>query len=144
MDQVWGVTILVLGLISWLGQTVSWFAPGLAVKLGLTEAESDVETAFWADTRGEAAWDFLTGWTLSLAGLLLFIDNSAWPYLGLVGGGMYLYYGGRGVFTRRAMQQRGLRVGSPESLRLAYVFLSLWALAGLVTIIAAIIELESQ
>ena len=144
MEQVWGAFILVLGLISWLGQTVSWFAPGLAVRLGLSEAESDVESAFWADARGEAAWDFLTGWTLPLAGLLLIVDSSAWTYLGLVGGGMYLYYGGRGIFTRLAMQQRALRVGSPESLRIAYIFLSLWGVAGFVTIIAAVMELESQ
>ena len=144
MDQVWGAVILILGLISWLGQTVSRFAPEFAVRLGVSEAESDVETVFWADARGEAAWDFLMGWTLPLAGFLLVIDSSAWPYVGLVGGAMYLYYGGRGSFTRLAMQRRGLRVGSPESLRLAYTFLPLWALAGLVTIIAAVIELESR
>lgn len=56
----------------------------------MTEAETDVEPAFWADVRGEAAWDFLTTWILLIAGILLVLEDPVWPYFGLVDGGFYL------------------------------------------------------
>jgi len=134
----WGIVLLVLSLLCWGGQTIVWLAPKAGVRLGLSEAEGDVEPAYWADIRGEAAWDLLTLWTLPVAGVLLILGTSAWTYFGLVGGGMYLYFAGRGVFTRVAMRRRGLRVGSPLNLKLGYAFLTIWGLMGLVTIAAAI------
>ena len=47
--------------------------------------------------RGEAIWDSVTLWTLPLAGVLLLLNNPLWVYFGLVGGGMYLYFAGRGL-----------------------------------------------
>jgi len=61
-----------------------------ATGLGLVEAEDDVEAVYWADIRGEAAWDALILWVMTVAGVLLVIDADAWAYFGLVGGGMYL------------------------------------------------------
>ncbi|MCP4966206.1 MAG: hypothetical protein GY926_13355 [bacterium] len=61
------------------------------------EAEDDVEPTFWADIRAEALWDAMTLWVMAAAGVLLIADAAAWPYFGLVGGGMYLYFGGRGI-----------------------------------------------
>ena len=47
-------------------------------------------------------------WTLPLAGLLLIVGHEAWAWLGLVGGGMYVYFGGRGILTRLELQRREL------------------------------------
>ena len=143
MGVVWGIVVVVLSLLSWGGQTTAWLAPRTAVKLTLMEAEEDVEPTYWADIRGEAAWDFLTLWTLLVAGVLLMLDVSAWAYFGLVGGGTYVYFAGRGIFTRAEMQRRGLRIGNPLNLKLGYALLSIWGGVGIVTIVAAVVALPT-
>ncbi len=93
--------------------------------------------SYWADIRGEALWDFLTLWTLVGAGVLLLLDHQAWPYFGLVGGSIYLYFGGRGILTRVEMQRSGFRVGDPRSVQLGLVMLAVWGGVGVITIVAA-------
>jgi hypothetical protein len=141
MDLALGLTVLILGAIAWLGQVVAWLAPDTAVRLTLMEAETDVEPVYWADIRGEAMWDSLTLWTLPLAGLLLLAGQAWWAVFGLVGGGMFLYFAGRGVATRLLMQRRGHRIGAPQSVRVGLVFLLAWGVVALVTIAAAAAEL---
>lgn len=132
-----GLVVVALSLLAWGGQTISWLAPATALKLGLMEGEDDVEPAFWADIRGEAAWDALTLWTMVVAGVLIVMDDSAWAYFGLVGGGIYLYFGGRGILTRLAMQRRNLRIGEAANVQVGLAFLAAWGLMGLITIVAA-------
>ena len=124
-----------------MGQTISAFSPKVAANLGLTEPESDVDPTFYADVRGEAIWDTIILWTLPVAGILLMFNNSLWIYFGLAGGGMYLYFAGRGIAVRLSMQKRGIRIGKPGTLKVAYVFLSLWGLIALVTVIMAVTAL---
>jgi len=134
MDLAWGLIILVLGSIAWLGQMTAWLTPRTAIRLSLMEPEADVEPTYWADIRGEAIWDTLTLWTLPLAGLLLVLGEPAWAVFGLVGGGAFLYFAGRGIVTRRIMQAEGLRVGAPQNVRMGYIFLLVWGVVALVTI----------
>jgi hypothetical protein len=134
----WGIVIVVLGLLAWAGQLVSWLAPATAVRLSLMEAEADVEPVFWADIRGEARWDAVTLWTMPVAGVLLIADRPSWAYFGLVGGGMFLYFAGRGISARLAMQRRGFRIGAASSVTLGYTVLGVWAVMALVTIVAAV------
>ena len=112
MDIIWGSILTPLSLWGWLGQTATVLFPKLAAKLKLTEPEADVDPAFYADVRGEALWDMRILWTLPVAGILLLLGNSLWAYFGLVGGGMYLYFAGRGIIVRLAMQRRGIRIGN--------------------------------
>ncbi len=141
MDIFWGIVITALALLCWGGQAISLFAPDTAVRLSLMEAEENVEPAFWADVRGEAVWDFLTLWTLLVAGVLLVVDAAAWPYFGIAGGAIYVYFAGRGVLTRREMQRRGFRIGSVANVKSAYLMLPVWGGAGLVTLIAGVVAL---
>ena len=78
-----------------------------------------------------------------VAGVLLLADQDAWAYFGLVGGGAYLYFAGRGIATRRAMQHRGLRIGSPQNVRTAFVALSGWGLMAAITIAASVRALQT-
>ena len=142
MAILWGTVLILLGGLAWGGQVVTWASPVTAARLNLAEAEDTVEPVFWADVRGEARWDALTLWSLIVAGFLLAIGNGAWPYFGLAGGGIYVYFGGRGILTRREMQRRGFRIGEPSNVRLGLTMLGVWAIAGLVTIGAAIAELN--
>ena len=141
MTVLWGIVIALLGLLAWGGQTLSWLSPSRGAQLGIFESEDTVDPAFWADARGEVVWDAFTLWTLPAAGVLLILDVAAWAPLGLIGGAVYVYFGGRGVLARRQMEARGLSAGTPSDLRAAYLMLPIWALAGAVTIAAALTDL---
>ena len=143
MGVLWGVAVVALSLLCWGGQVISWFAPATAVRLTLMESEDTVEPSYFADIRGEALWDTLSLWTMPVAGALLIAGNSAWAYFGLVGGGMYVYFAGRGIVTRRAMQRRGYRVGAAQNVKVGYLFLSIWGVMGLITVAAAVRALSS-
>lgn len=141
MNIIWGTVLTIFSLFAWLGQAITAFSPKAALKLGTTEPESDVDPTFYVDIRGESIWDTMILWTLPVAGILLMLDNSLWAYFGLVGGGMYLYFAGRGITVRLAMQRRGIRIGTPKTLTAIYVFLVLWSLIAAVTIIVAVAAL---
>jgi hypothetical protein len=142
MELAWGILVLVLSLIAWLGQLTSWLAPATALRLTLIESEADVEPVYWADIRGEAMWDSLVLWMLPLAALLLILDEPAWAVFGLVGGGAYLYYAGRGIVTRLAIQRRGFRIGASQNVRLGYAFLAVWSAMALITMVGAAASLS--
>ena len=144
MGVVWGVVVVLLSVVCWGGQAVSLLAPPTATKLGLMEGEDSVEPVFYADVRGEAMWDTLTLWTMVVAGALLIADHSAWAYFGLVGGGMYVYFAGRGIASRASLQQRGFRIGTPQNVAVGYGALVIWGVMGLVTIAAAIVALPAS
>ncbi len=144
MNVFWGIVVVALSLLAWGGQFVSWIAPKTAARLSLMESEDTVEPTYWADIRGEAPLDTITLWTMVVAGGLLVLDIDAWAYFGLVGGGMYVYFAGRGVFTRVAMQRRGFSVGAPHNVKLGYALLAVWGVMGLITIAAAVIALPTS
>ncbi len=141
MNILWGVILTILSSIGYFGQVISSFWPEAATKLGLTEAESAVDPTFYADMRGEAFWDTAILWTLPVAGVLLILNSPLWAYFGLVGGGMYLYFAGRSIIVRRVMQHRNIHIGTLDSLKVAYIFLVLWGLAAVITIVMAIAAL---
>ena len=141
MNLIWGIVLIIFGLIAWIGQAISLVAPKKAANLGMSEHESEVDPTFWADIRGEAVWDTIILWTMPITGILLLLNNSLWVYFGLVGGGMYLYFAGRGILTRLAMQRCGIRIGKPAVLNAVYAFLTIWGLIAVVTIIMAVLEL---
>ncbi len=137
MIVAFAVLVLLLSLLAWMGQLMSALAPGIAAKLGLTEPEEEVDPVFFADVRAECIWDSLSLWTLPLAAALLILGEPNWPLFGLVGGGMYVYFAGRCLAQRAAMQRRGIRIGKPPSVKAAYVLMTLWGAAGLVSILLA-------
>ncbi len=143
MGPAWGIVVVFLSLLAWGGQILAWLAPDLAVRLTLMEPEDSVEPSYWADIRGEAPFDFVTLWTMVAAGVLLILGQPSWAYFGLVGGGMYVYFAGRGIFTRMALERRGFRVGAPQNLKIGYLMLIVWGAMGLITIAAAVIALPT-
>ena len=142
MNLIWGlVLILFTLLLCWLAQVINAFSPTLAVKIGVAEPEADVDRTYFLDGRGEAIWDALILWILPVAGILLLVDNPAWAYFGLAGGGMYLYFAGRMLVVRRLMGRHGIPVGKPETVKLYNAVLILWGLIAAVTIAMAVAAL---
>ena len=141
MLVIWGCVLIALGGLAWCGQVVSAVSHKCATRMGLSEPEESIDSAFYADVRGEAVWDSLVLWTLPVAGVLALMDSAWWPHLGLIGGAMYAYFAGRGIFQRKVMQRRGIRIGETAQLRAVYTFLGIWGLAGVITIALALREL---
>ena len=140
---VWGLVVTALALLAWGGQAHSWLAPSVAERRSLTERASSVEPVFHADVRAEAAWDTLTLWTMVVAGVLLVTGVEAWAYFGLIGGGTYSYFAGRGIASRVEMRRRGFRVGAEANVRAAYVLLVTWAVMAVITMVGAVAALAS-
>ena len=143
MNVIWGIVLVSVTLKCWIGQIIIAFSPKAAVKIRITEPESDMDPTFFADHRGGAIWDALSLWILPVAGILLILNNQLWPYFGLVGGGMYLYFTGRGIITRLTLQRQGIQIGRSRTLKLNYLILTLWGLIAIVTIIMAVATLTS-
>ncbi len=141
MLTVWGFVVIALSLLCWGGQVFSSFAPAAAARLGLADSEAEVDPVFWADGRGEAQWDAITLWVMVVAGALMTIDHEAWPYFGLVGGGMYLYFAGRGIMTRVIMRTLGHRIGNRQSVAVGLAALAAWGVMAGITIVAAVVSL---
>jgi hypothetical protein len=144
MNILWGAILFIISSIGWIGQMISAFNPGLAARLGLTEAESEVDRTFHIDGHAEAYWDTLILWLLPAAGILLILNNPSWMYFGLIGGGMYLYFAGRGIMVRRKMQQSGIQIGSQDTLKTAYIALSIWGVTAIITIVYAILTYSNS
>lgn len=144
MEIVAGLVIIVVSLPCWLGQAISWISPSTGERWKLTENVESVDSTFYGDIRGEALWDTFTLWTMPLAGFLLVLSNEFWAYFGLIAGGMYMYFGGRGVATRRSIAERGGRIGAPDDLRVAYTALVVWGVLGLVVIVGSVAELVGR
>ena len=143
MNIIWGIVLILFTLIlCWLGQVINAIAPTFAAKIGLAEPESDVDPTYFVDGRGEAIWDAMILWILPVAGILLLIDNPAWAYFGLVGGGIYLYFSGRLLVVRQLMQRHDIRIGKPETVKFYNAILILWGLIAIFTIVLAMMSLN--
>jgi len=138
MYIIWGIILTALSSIAYFGQVITAFWPEVASKLELTEHESSVDPTYYADVRGESFWDTTILWVLPAAGVLLLFNNPLWVYFGMIGGGMYLYFAGRGIIVRLEMQRRGIPIGKPNTLKLSYLFLTLWGVAAFITVVMAI------
>ncbi len=46
MNIIWGIILIIISGIGYLGQVISTFWPDTAAKLGLTEPEADVDPHF--------------------------------------------------------------------------------------------------
>lgn len=144
MRFLWGLIVVLLSLLAWGSQFINWVSPRSRSRFAITTAESTAEPSYWIDIRGEAPFDSVTLWTMVVAGVLLTLGIDAWAYFGLVGGGMYVYFAGRAIFTRIAAARVGIPVGALRKHRLGYAMLFAWGLMGLATIAAAVVSLQGS
>ena len=141
MELAWGVVLTLLSFLAWAGQVIYTLSPRWGARLQLGEAEADVDPVFFADARGEAAWDSVILWVLPVAGILLLQGSPLWPHFGLVGGGSYLYFSGRNIVTRRMLHKQGIRIGTARNIFTGYLFCTLWGIMALITIVMATVAL---
>jgi hypothetical protein len=139
-----GIVVLIVGLIAWVGQSLAFLAPSLAVRLGVLEPEDEIDgTLRVVEAKAEGLTDMLLTWTLPLSGMLMLLDHPLWPYLALIGGGVFLYVAGLITLSRVFLKWEGKKVGRPASERGAYVFGLIWALSSVLMIVLAARELSA-
>ena len=141
MNLIWGIILVSVTLKCWIGQIIIAFTPKIAEKIKIIEPKSYMDPTFFLDMHGTAIWDAISLWTLPLAGILLILNNTLWTYFGLIGGGMYLYFVGRGIASCLTMQRHGIKIGRSKKLKVKYMILTLWGFIAIVTIIMAIATL---
>jgi hypothetical protein len=71
----------------------------------------------------------------------MLIDCSWWPYLALVGGGVYADTGGREAFKVLGLRRHGVLVGTPEEFRLAMGTFAVLTAVGALGIAVGLVEL---
>jgi hypothetical protein len=139
-----GIFVLVLGLVAWLGQTLAFLAPSLAMTLGLLEPEEEVDpTLRILEAKAEGLMDMLLAWTLPASAFLMLLGHPLWPYLAFFGAGVFLYFAGLVTLSRLFLKGVGRKVGRSASERVAYLFGGLWALSAVLMIVLATLHLSS-
>jgi hypothetical protein len=133
-----GILVLVLGMIAWVGQSLAFLAPSLAVSLGVLEPENEVDpTLHIIEARAEGLADILLAWTLPTSALLMILGHPLWPYLALFGAGVFLYFSALITFSRIFLRGAGRKVGRPASERAAFLFGGLWAACSIAMVVLA-------
>ena len=142
METAIGILVVVLGLVCWLGQTLVVFAPDVAVRLGVNEAEGTIDQSMYLFERySQGIMDILLTWLLPASAVMMLLDHALWPIFALVGAGVYLYFPGVFSITRIVLKRNGLAVGGRVSEVTAYVLGALWTLSALLMIALAVAEL---
>lgn len=144
MITVIGFLVLLLGMVAWVGQFISFIAPSLATRLGVLEPEGEIDESLRIiERKAEGLMDTLLAWTLPASALLMLLDHPFWPFLAIFGGGVFLYFSGLISFSRVFMKAEGRNVGSAASVKAAYLFGGLWAASSVAMISLAAIQLSS-
>jgi hypothetical protein len=135
-----GVLSLVVGSAGMLGQLASALNVGLASRPELPGERSRNDAIYTRLERASASWDLSVVWTLPVAGVLMLLDQSWWPYVALVASGVCAASGGREIVKILCFQRAGVRIGEPGEIRLAVAFTALWSVLGVVLGIYALVE----
>ncbi len=139
-----GIAVIVAGLICWIGQLLSFFAPAAANKLGVCEAEGEMDPVlFLIETKANGLTDVVLTWMLPLSALLMILDVSGWPILALIGGGIYLYFPGPVILNRVFLKRHGRNIGKASSEYTAYVLGFIWIISATAMITLAIREISA-
>jgi hypothetical protein len=132
METVFGVFVIIVGLICWIGQSVSFFFPDLAVRLGVLEPKDEMDDTFHLiDSKVLGLIDIALTWILPLSSIMMLLQIPYWPIFALIGSGIYIYFSGFVVFSRLFLSKAGKKVGSPSSQITGYVASFLWFIASL-------------
>ncbi len=132
------VLVFLLGLVSYVGQTISVINRNLAEKLGVADPSIGSNPVFLTYEKGIAVADMLFTWPLPLACLLYFMDHPYWVYFGIIGGAIFTYHFALITFPHILLERKKVPLGGKRNLRVAYILAVLWGLSGLFMIFLSI------
>lgn len=136
------IGILSVAIIGFLytGQAISVTNLGLAQRLGLQERPEHADPLFTSLEIWTARWDLVTLWVLPVAGIMMLVDHSWWPYVAMIGGGIAADTGGREIVKYLGLQQQGVRIGTTTERRLLFGVMVVLSLVGVLMAIAGLAE----
>lgn len=135
-----GIIAIAIGGLLFAGQVVSVTNLELAQRLGLQESPERTDPLFGRLEVWTARWDVLTLWVLPLAGLLMILDHSWWPYLAMIGGGIGADTGGREIVKYLGLKEQGVRLGETSEQRLLFGAMAVLAIVGVLIAVYGLVE----
>jgi hypothetical protein len=136
-----GIVAFLLGSFFVVGQLISAVNFSFAQKLGLQEKDDETEPLFRRLELNTARWDLVVLWSATLAGALMLVDNSWWPYVALIAGGIYVEASGREAAKHLGLRAQGVRIGGAPEVRVYFATLGVMAAVGLGLIAYALADL---
>lgn len=135
MQQFIGWLLIIFPGILFIGQIISSVNFPLAQRIGLQEDPKETDTLLQRAEKYVAYWDLVTmGW-LPLAGILMVMNNSAWPLVAFFGGAIYFDTAGREAAKILSFKHEGIRIGSKKQQRF---FFSTYIIMALISIIVLV------
>ena len=141
MQLFLGWLLIIFPGLLYIGQIISSVNFTLAQKLGLQEAPDQTDQLLQRAERYTAYWDLLSLFWLPLSGILMILDNSAWPLFALIGGAIYLDTAGREAVKNLSFKHEGVRMGSPKQYRLFFSTYIIMAVLGIVVVLYSATEI---
>ena len=120
MQLLLGWLLIIFPGLLYVGQLISTVNFPLAQKLGLQENPHESDPLLQRAERYTACWDLVTLVWLPLSGVLMILNNPAWPIMALFGGAVYLDAAGREAAKILSFKHEGVRTGSLRQQRLFF------------------------
>ena len=89
----------------------------LAQRLGLQEDPNEADLLLQRAEKYTAFWDLVTLLWMPVSGVLIVMNNTAWPLFALIGGAIYVDAAGREVAKILSLKHEGIRIGAPNQHR---------------------------
>ena len=134
MQVLLGWFLIIFPGILLVGQIISSINFTLAQKLGLQEDPDETDPLLQRAERYTAYWDLITLVWLPLSGVLMVLNNPAWPLVAFFGGTIYVDAAGREVVKILSFKHEGIRIGSPKQHRVFFATYIVMALFGIVVV----------
>ena len=134
MQQLLGWILIIFPGILFFGQLISSVNFSLAQKLGLQEDPEQSDRLLQRAERYTAYWDLITLVWLPVSGVLMVLNNSAWPVLSFFGGAIYLDAAGREAAKTLSFKHEGIRLGSPMQQNIFFATYIIMAVIGIVVV----------
>jgi hypothetical protein len=142
MTTAVGIFVIIVGTICWAGQSLSFFFPNIAVKLGVLEPKEEMDDTFYIiDSKVLGANDMALTWILPVSAVMMLFDSTYWPVFALIGSGIFVYFSGYIILSRLVLRSAGKKVGSNSSQVSGHVFGLLWIIASIGMSVLSIIKL---
>ncbi len=136
-----GWLLIIFPGILYVGQLISSINFPLAQKLGLQEDPNEADLLLQRAEKYTAYWDLVTlGW-LPLAGVLMVLNNSAWPLFAFFGGAIYLDAAGREAAKILSFKHEGVRIGPPKQHRFFFATYFIMIVLAVVVLVYSVGEI---
>ncbi len=132
MQQLIGWLLIIFPGILFIGQIISSINFPLAQRIGLQEDPKETDALLQRAEKYVAYWDLVTmGW-LPLSGILMVMNNSAWPFVAFFGSAIYFDTAGREAVKILSFKHEGIRIGSKKQQRF---FFSTYIIMAVISIV---------